>query len=321
MQVLLSNGRQIVKRGFKYYCGAVAKSICMVYFLFMPRSEYIIEEYRSAHSAKVRKIVFAPPFLVFLLFVLNILIEIPVSYIISKISLAVGIMISHVGVMLLLVLFVVKTFGLSGSEVVPFKKIEAIPLLLVVIAMLFASVLSDYLVYLTEYILPQSLPISERDNKLIEFHNVLGFVYKFIFVCVVPSFCEEVFYRGFCQTSLVNSWKRGWGIFLTAFLFSIAHLNPYYIHVYLILGLFLGFVSAFGGSIWYPIAAHFVNNLWVFVFYALGVSVVGNRFDYTDILFIAISLLGFLSAIWFLYVFFRRRGFGFKMGSDKNPLL
>lgn len=82
---------------------------------------------------------------------------------------------------------------------------------------------------------------------------------------VLPAVVEESFFRGFAQTALVahHGTLIGWAT--TSLLFAAAHSSTIYFPLYFLLGGYLGYLRLRGGTLWWPIAAHFVNNAWTLV--------------------------------------------------------
>jgi membrane protease YdiL (CAAX protease family) len=82
-----------------------------------------------------------------------------------------------------------------------------------------------------------------------------------IIIAVIPAICEELFFRGALQRIIINITKSPWaGIIVTAFLFSALHLQFQGFIPRMFLGMVLGALYWYSGSLWTSIIAHFVNN-------------------------------------------------------------
>lgn len=81
-----------------------------------------------------------------------------------------------------------------------------------------------------------------------------------LLVAVLPAIGEEVFFRGFIQTRLVQRWGTWRGIVVTAVLFGLLHGDPIHTPVTFLMGLVLGSVVEKTGSLWTSIVAHAFNN-------------------------------------------------------------
>lgn len=86
------------------------------------------------------------------------------------------------------------------------------------------------------------------------------FINVFI-IALLPAVCEELCFRGALQRIIINITKNPWsGILITAFLFSALHMQFEGFLPRMFLGIILGFLYWYSGSLWTSIAAHFVNN-------------------------------------------------------------
>lgn len=82
-----------------------------------------------------------------------------------------------------------------------------------------------------------------------------------IVIGLVPAICEELFFRGALQRVLIYVTKSPWvGIILSAFLFSALHLQFAGFLPRMFLGIVLGILYWYSGSLWTCIIAHFIFN-------------------------------------------------------------
>ncbi|MDP2316242.1 MAG: CPBP family intramembrane metalloprotease [Pseudomonadota bacterium] len=91
-------------------------------------------------------------------------------------------------------------------------------------------------------------------------------------VVVLAPLGEELFFRGYVQTRLCARWGAPAGVAAASVVFGLFHVDPVHVFVTTILGLFLGWASARGGSIRATIVAHAVNNLVALVGSRLGLE-------------------------------------------------
>ncbi len=78
---------------------------------------------------------------------------------------------------------------------------------------------------------------------------------------VIAALCEELFFRGLMIKWFKNQFKNiHLAVFLSAFIFSAFHLQFYGFIPRLLLGLYLGYLFIWTGSLWPSIIAHFINN-------------------------------------------------------------
>lgn len=96
---------------------------------------------------------------------------------------------------------------------------------------------------------------------------------QFFSLVLIPAVCEEMFFRGWLQTSFEQCFQHSFkfisnkgltqvlAMSLTALLFALVHFNPWYLLQYFLLGLYLSWLKTWKGQISLCIGAHFLNNL------------------------------------------------------------
>lgn len=101
----------------------------------------------------------------------------------------------------------------------------------------------------------------QQTRLLLTTHNAGDYLVNLLMVAVLPGICEEAFFRGALQQLLIRWTGRvGAGVILTAFIFSFLHFQFLGFLPRFILGLMLGYVYVFTGSLWLAMIGHFVNN-------------------------------------------------------------
>lgn len=78
---------------------------------------------------------------------------------------------------------------------------------------------------------------------------------------LVPAVCEEFLFRGFLQNSFLKYCSLRGSVLMTAALFGVSHLNPWYFPFYFILGVYLGWCQNYRQTLLLPILAHWINNI------------------------------------------------------------
>jgi len=137
-----------------------------------------------------------------------------------------------------------------------------LPLLLTAISILVLSLGVDHLLSYQDHLWPPPPAVQDFYEKLVTIHSLQEGVAKVLILALTPAFAEEIFFRGLLQPSWVARFGKKWGIALTAFAFALVHGNFWHFHFYFILGIFLGVSYESQASLWLPILAHFLNNLW-----------------------------------------------------------
>ena len=120
-------------------------------------------------------------------------------------------------------------------------------------------------------------------------------------VAVIPSLCEEMFFRGYVQKNYMDSLSPTGGILLTGFVFGLFHMSPANLLPLTVMGWFIGYVYYKTQSLVVPIAVHFCNNFLSLVILQLqrenpdvtGESLIMSETIGWVILFVALSLLLF----------------------------
>ncbi len=82
----------------------------------------------------------------------------------------------------------------------------------------------------------------------------------FLAFALTPGICEEFFFRGLLFSSLRKQQKPAMAILCTAALFAIMHLNFSNFAFYLVMGILLGLIVFYTGSIFPAMFAHVLNN-------------------------------------------------------------
>jgi len=110
----------------------------------------------------------------------------------------------------------------------------------------------------------------ESTAKQIEFmlkrNTVQDLLLNLVLVAVFAGIGEELFFRGVLQRLFIKLFKNPWaGILVTAFIFSAIHLQFYGFIPRFILGILLGLLYWYSGSLWPAIIAHFIYDAFAVV--------------------------------------------------------
>lgn len=150
---------------------------------------------------------------------------------------------------------------------------------------------------------------TEQMMKQMMAMNSIGDLILNIFViALVASVCEEFLFRGALQ-----QWFGRWirchhiAIICAAAVFSLAHAEIFAFLPRFMLGIFLGYLFHYAGSIWVNITAHFLNNALVVVLYYLYINGTIST-DITDTLGAPwyVTLIGLVFAVTIFYFTFLR---------------
>jgi len=96
---------------------------------------------------------------------------------------------------------------------------------------------------------------------LLSRQTIKDLILNIICIAGLAAVGEELLFRGMAQRLLVKMFRSHWlGIIIAAFLFSAMHLQFYGFFPRLVLGILLGVVYWYSGSLWTAILAHFVYD-------------------------------------------------------------
>ena len=180
----------------------------------------------------------------------------------------------HIGAFILPALIVNQHMRKRGILFIRWEKPETMPLLWAVLCMLATVPLIGLLAALNEGItFPESMQSLEHSLRVMEdtaaeLTEVLlttnsfgGLLVNLLVIACVPPIGEELLFRGVLQ-QLFTRWRNNihLGIWLSALLFSLLHMQFYGFFPRMLLGGLLGYLFYYTGNIWVPIAAHFINN-------------------------------------------------------------
>jgi len=104
----------------------------------------------------------------------------------------------------------------------------------------------------------------DADKQIIAFLRVgspIDIVINVLVIAVLPAICEEACFRGGVQRILIQIFKSPWaGIVVTAIFFSAFHMQFEGFLPRMFLGILLGAIYWYSGSLWASILAHFFTN-------------------------------------------------------------
>ena len=98
-------------------------------------------------------------------------------------------------------------------------------------------------------------------KALLSRHTAQDLIINIICIAGLAAVGEELLFRGMVQRLLIRMFKNHWpGIIIAAFLFSAMHLQFYGFLPRFALGICLGIIYWYSGSLWAAILAHFVYD-------------------------------------------------------------
>jgi membrane protease YdiL (CAAX protease family) len=151
------------------------------------------------------------------------------------------------------------------------RKFDGRQIGLVILVMFMALFVSGTLGYMNQHIpIPASWKIifdrwEDEYNKqvqaIMQLKNFSDYLLALVIMAFLPALCEETLFRGGLQNFLTRSIKKPWlSIIIVSIIFSIVHFSFYGFLPRMFLGIMLGLIFHYTGSIWLCIIAHFFNN-------------------------------------------------------------
>jgi hypothetical protein len=91
--------------------------------------------------------------------------------------------------------------------------------------------------------------------------SMAGFIVNLVMIAGLAAIGEELIFRGIL-VKLFRDWTKNvhLGVIIPAILFSALHLQFYGFFGRIVLGIILGYLFIWSGSLWVPILVHFLNN-------------------------------------------------------------
>jgi len=143
--------------------------------------------------------------------------------------------------------------------------------------------------------------LEEEAAKQIQFmlskHTVSELFLNLVFISLFAGVGEELFFRGVLQRLFIKLTKNPWaGIIITAILFSGVHFQFFGFLPRLFLGILLGALYWYSGSLWTAILAHFVYDglIIVLVYFKPEMAADSNA---TIVNPAQLTLMAFISAV------------------------
>lgn len=229
------------------------------------------------------------------------LLELPASAVIHHVDLGLGVFLNEIVFILGITILVVRVFQFDRKKIFSFKFPRARSVLPLIIAVAGMVVVIDYLTWVSDQLLPLPERYQTALDSIMSVTSPLDFAYKLVLLSFIPGICEEIFFRGFVQTSLTRLKGKWFGIIIASLLFALLHGNPWYFPLYFLLGLFLSWTYSVSATLIVPIACHILNNAWTLTNHVLGTTLPWEHEPVSLNLVIFLGGLILLSAGVFLF--------------------
>lgn len=113
-----------------------------------------------------------------------------------------------------------------------------------------------------------------QEAALIQINSLPRYIISLVIIALLPALFEETFFRATLQNLFVRWFKGPWlAIILTSIIFSVIHLSYYGFIVRFGLGMILGLIFYYSGSLWLSVLLHFLfNGLQVTALYVMNLK-------------------------------------------------
>lgn len=168
--------------------------------------------------------------------------------------------------------------------------------------------LPPFLNWLENWMKQQESTAAEITEKFLDVKSTGGLIMNVIIIAVIPAVGEELLFRGILQRIFIDWSKNVFaGILLSAILFSALHLQFYGFLPRMMLGILLGYMLQWSGSLWFPIVAHFINNaaqvIAIYLYRNGSINIDPDKVGTESVSSpeLLISTVFFTAALWLLY--------------------
>lgn len=129
-------------------------------------------------------------------------------------------------------------------------------------------------------------------ERMLQVDTIGGLLVNLLIIALIPAIGEELTFRGMLQQSLTKRIKNVHvAVLLSAFIFSFIHFQFYGFLPRMFLGMILGYMFYYSGSLWTSILMHFVNN---------GTAVVAAYLEHKGLTNVDYEHFGATSSVWLL---------------------
>ncbi|MFN9583214.1 MAG: type II CAAX prenyl endopeptidase Rce1 family protein [Bacteroidota bacterium] len=122
-------------------------------------------------------------------------------------------------------------------------------------------VLPPSLAHLESQFKAAELAAKQLTEAFLKTDSFLGLLLNLLLVAILPAICEELLFRGALMHFLLQCfYQKHLAIWFSAILFSLFHAQFYGFVPRMLLGVLLGYMVWYSGSIWPAMVIHFINN-------------------------------------------------------------
>lgn len=183
-------------------------------------------------------------------------------------------MINQVGIFIFPPLFFAWLIDSKGARFLGIRKASVIYFTAAIFIMLVAGPMINFLVEWNSGLkLPESLKSVEQwmrssedaasrlTDQFLNTKKTTDLLINLLMIGILPAIGEELLFRSALIGILRKTFRNiHWPVIISALVFSAFHLQFYGFFPRFVLGLMLGYLFVYSGSVWVPALAHLVNN-------------------------------------------------------------
>jgi len=172
----------------------------------------------------------------------------------------------------------------------------------------------NFLPGLQEYMENLELKSERLFERFLSVHGIGPLLLNLLIVAVIPAIGEELLFRGILQKIFIQwTGKVFLGVAITSLAFALLHFQFLSVLPRFVLGMILGYVFVWSGSLWMPIIAHFVNNAFAVTYYYFMYN---NQIESTiekigmpgqNVTFALLSIISVAAILWGIYSMRRKK--------------
>jgi membrane protease YdiL (CAAX protease family) len=193
----------------------------------------------------------------------------------------------------------------------PYFKVSWVFYLLIFALMFTSAPLMEYLANINQKF---NLPHWMREDEdaaakltgiMLDMKSIWDLLYDVLVIGLVTAIAEEFLFRGCIQTIFLR-WTKNMhvAVWVTAILFSAFHMEFFGFLPRLLLGVIFGYATAWSGSVWPAVWAHFINNATdVIVTYLEQHKAISSSFDKEQVFSYSAYIFSFIIVLFLLWIY------------------
>jgi sodium transport system permease protein len=223
-----------------------------------------------------------------------------------------GLLITEIALVAAPPLFIARRLGYNLGKTFRLKPPAAVNIIWTIVAAAAAWVIVVEISALQNEVFPYPQSFLDAFKKVFEIFHQRGIIYMAAMVALLPALCEETLFRGFILTGFRKRWGPTTAVILTGVLFGLFHLDPYRYLPTALLGVLIGAIVVWTGSLWAGMTAHFIANLTSTLVFQFTYSSENqalstfNENEYLPIWLVIIAVVVLMLCVRFLYHYYRK---------------